>query len=377
MVAKYRIPGVRDLLTGGGWFDLSGPVPRLLLRGPDSMRVYELGEDVELRATFPRPSPNWREMNDWLAPDLSFVVFQGETSYTAVDRDGNQMWHQPFGGRYATPWGHVGFAMAGPYRETQTLLRLPSGAVDKTLFVALDTAGNELARSVLPCGGNDRCVELVWGSEGYLTGVHARGGTADGALAKPAEYQASLVCGHVVLGKRVRDKQAAPPAGYASAVRGREAVEWSPSGTGMMTIDGRGRDVRWHRFPSCEVAAELRLSDFPPPGTGDNSVHDHHLWISPYEGGYVDEDTAMVTLHNSYNEARVIMFGEDVWEEHSHWLADPVTGELHGRIAYPMRDVDCVWLLGDGTWVTAEWDTLYRWSARPGLSDPPATMSDT
>ncbi|WP_191836779.1 hypothetical protein [Streptomyces glebosus] len=106
------------------------------------------------------------------------------------------------------------------------------------------------------------------------------------------------------------------------------------------------------------------MSDFPAAGTGDCSVHDR-LWIS-CRGGYVDADTALVALHNSYDEARVLMFGEDIWEEHSHWLADPETGELHGRIAYPMRDVDFVWLPGDGTWVTAEWNTLYRWSVPDG-----------
>ncbi|WP_336053318.1 hypothetical protein [Streptomyces sp. CA2R101] len=71
-----------------------------------------------------------------------------------------------------------------------------------------------------------------------------------------------------------------------------------------------------------------------------------------------------MALHHSYNEARVFTFGEGIGEEHSPWLADPETGELHGRIAYPMRDVDFVWPLGDGTWVTAEWNTLYRWSVQ-------------
>ncbi|MFG2141352.1 hypothetical protein [Streptomyces sp. NPDC048650] len=88
-------------------------------------------------------------------------------------------------------------------------------------------------------------------------------------------------------------------------------------------------------------------------------------WIS-YGGGYVDADTALVTLHNSYDEARVFVFGRDAWEEHSHWLADPATGDLHGRIEYPMRDVGFVWPLGDGTWLTTEWDTLHRWSVQEG-----------
>ncbi|MGY5125629.1 hypothetical protein [Streptomyces nigrescens] len=353
LVAKYRIPGIQYALRDGGRFDRSGPLPRLLLKDQDSLRVYELGEDLELLAAFPRPAPHESAVNDWVAPDLSFVVFQGKSSYTAVHRDGSRMWQQPFGAWSTRRWGHAGFAMAGPYRETQILLRLPSGTVGKSLFVVLDTAGNVLARNVLPCGGQERYVGLTWGSEGYLTGVHAsRGGV------QPTHYQASLVCGHIVLGKRMTAPagQPVPP--------GRVALSTNPSGTGEMSVDEGGRDVRWHRLPSFEVTAVLRLSDFPAAGTGDCSVHDRP-WIS-CRGGYVDADTALVTLHNSYDEARVLMFGEDIWEEHSHWLADPATGELLGRIDYPMRDVESVWLLGDGTWVTTEWNTLYRWSVQDG-----------
>ncbi|MCF3145371.1 hypothetical protein [Streptomyces platensis] len=353
LVAKYRIPGVWHALYGEGRFDRSGPHPRLMLKDPDSMRVYELGEDLELLGAFPRPAPHGSSVEDWVAPDLSFVVFQDETSYTAVDRDGNRLWQQPFGAWSTSRWGHVGFAMAGPYRETQILLRLPSDAPGKSLFVTLDSAGNELARNVLPCGGAERYVGLTWGPEGYLTGVYAYGGGA-----RRTHYQASLACGHIVLGKRTTASAEQP------ALRGRFPLSTNPSGTGEMSVDERGQDVRWHRLPSLEVAAVLRLSDFPPAGTGDCSVHDR-LWIS-FRGGYVDADTALVTLHNAYDEARVLRFGEDIWEEHSHWLADPATGALHGRIDYPMRDVEAVLLLGDGTWVTTERDILYRWSAPDG-----------
>ncbi|MFG2208868.1 hypothetical protein [Streptomyces sp. NPDC048638] len=350
LVAKYRIPGVHRISTGGGRLDPSTPLPRLRLGDPDSLRVYELGREPELLAEFPRPSTRWRDAGHWVAPDLSFAVFEGETSYVAVDRDGNRMWQHPYCTWPASWSGHVGFAMAGPYRETQTLLRLPSGAVDKALFVALDTAGDVLARSVLPCGGN---AGLAWGSEGYLTGVHV-----DDRRAGTAHYPASLVCGRIVLKERTTAQAGQP------ALCGRDRVDTNPSGTGEMSVDERGLDVRWHRLPSHEVAAVLPLSDFPAPGTGDCSVHDRP-WIS-YGGGYVDADTALVTLHNSYDEARVFVFGRDAWEEHSHWLADPATGDLHGRIEYPMRDVGFVWPLGDGTWLTTEWDTLHRWSVQEG-----------
>ncbi|MFE1764546.1 hypothetical protein ACFW81_10040 [Streptomyces angustmyceticus] len=129
--------------------------------------MYELGEDIELLAEFPRPTPQGRSEDDWVAPDLSFAVFQDETSYTAVHRDGSRMWQQPSGAWSTSRRGHVGFAMAGPYRETQVLLRLPSGTVGKSLFAALDSTGKVLARTSFPAVGRSG----TWGWPGDPTAI--------------------------------------------------------------------------------------------------------------------------------------------------------------------------------------------------------------
>jgi hypothetical protein len=126
-----------------------------------------------------------------------------------------------------------------------------------------------------------------------------------------------------------------------------------------MSVDRRRRDVSWHGLPAYEVTASLGLADFPPPGTGDCSVHNDPQFSTM--SGFVDDDTAIVTLYNPYDEAAVYMFGRDRWREYSHWLADPATGALHGRIEYPMAEVDNVMPVGDGTWITEEWDAVYRW----------------
>ncbi|MEU4117102.1 hypothetical protein AB0F71_21705 [Kitasatospora sp. NPDC028055] len=345
LVASYPIPdpaGTRTLL------DPSGPVPRLHVRSTEALRLYELGERAELAAEFPAPSPElWSRT--WPAPDLSFAVFGTPAGYVAVARDGRTLWRQPYGTWEVDRWGYVAFTPAGPGREPRTWLRLPSGLPDSTLLLTLDTEGAVLARSMLRCGGYERFVSLLLDECGEVTGVKVSGGgEAD------TRYRAGWESGAVVLGGRMpQDAEA----GHLPAER--EYLGASPRQTRCMSVDRRGRDVSWHELPSYRVIASLRLSDFPAPGTGDCSVHNDPS-ISSWSG-FVDEDTAMVTLHNTYDEAAVYVFGEERWREHSHWLADPATGTLHGRVEYPMPEVDEVVPLGDGTWITRDWNTYHRW----------------
>ncbi|MFB7665452.1 hypothetical protein ACFC1R_16115 [Kitasatospora sp. NPDC056138] len=351
LVAKYPLPDREHASTS---IDLSGPLPRLWVRTADSLRLHELGERAVPGAEFPSPSaaPSARE---WVAPDLSFAVFAVDGAYVAVGRDGRRLWEQQYGGWAVERWGYVDFSTVGARPaegsggELRIWLRLPSGLPGSTLILTLDAEGTVLARSMIPCGGYERFVSLYWGEGGEVVGVRV---SDDGPGA--TDHHARWESGRIVLGR--------PMAGPGERLqRDRDLLDVDPHAALCMSRDRRGRDVSWHRLPSYERTATLSLADFPAPGTDDCSVHDAP-WISGW-GGFVDAGTAMVTLHNSYDEARVLRFGEDVWQEHSHWLADPVTGTLHGRIEYPMRDVDSAALLGDGTWTTTEWDALYRWRA--------------
>ncbi|KJK57432.1 hypothetical protein [Saccharothrix sp. ST-888] len=350
LVAKYPLPSREHASTS---VDLSGPLPRLWVRTAESLRLHELGERAVLGAEFPLP-PAARSVREWVAPDLSCAVFAVDGVYVAVGRDGTRLWEQPYGGWAVEQWGYVDFSTLGARPgdsggELRIWLRLPSGLPDSTLILTLDAEGTVLARNMIPCGGYERFVSLHWRADGEPVGVRVSGG-----LHGPTDHHARWESGRIVLGR--------PMTGPGERLqRERDLLDTDPQSALCMTRDRRGRDVSWHRLPSYERTAVLSLADFPAPGTGDCSVHDAP-WISGW-GGFVDAGTAMVTLHNSFDEARVLRFGEDVWEEHSHWLADPVTGTLHGRIEYPMRDVDSVTPLGDGTWMTTEWDALHRWRA--------------
>ncbi|MBD0695472.1 hypothetical protein [Streptomyces sp. CBMA123] len=349
LVATYPIP---DPHGAQAFIDPTGPVPRLLVHTAGSLRVHELREQAEPAAEFPAPAPTaWPRV--WPAPDLSFAVFGTATGYVAVARDGRRLWEQPYGAWEVGRWGYLAFSTvgtdtAGADTELRIWLRLPSGLPDRTLILTLDAQGTVLARSVLPCGGYERSVGLLWDEHGEVAGVTVSGGrTAD------TRYEARWEAGAIVLGGP------APQDRGALRLGDRDYLGTDSRNTRCMTLDRRGRDVSWHSLPTRQVTASLGLGDFPAPGTGDCSVH-NAPYISSWSG-FVDDDTAMVTLHNPYDEAAVYLFGEDRWQEHSHWLADPATGALHGRIEYPMAEVDTVVPVGDGTWITREWDTFHRW----------------
>ncbi|WP_030247362.1 hypothetical protein [Streptomyces sp. NRRL S-350] len=357
LVARYPIPERDGAETS---LDATGPVPRLEVRSAESLRIYELAEQAELAAEFPAPSPD-RWSRQWVAPDLSIAVFGTATGYVAVAQDGTRRWEQSYGTWEVSRWGYLDFsttgaaprpvggsAAGGAGQELRIWLRLPSGLPDSTLILTLDAAGTVLARSVLPCGGHGCFVSLLRDENGEVCGV-----TVSEGRATATRYEARWESGALVLGRQL-------PQGRGGRLPGeREYLGADRGNTRCMTVDRRGRDVSWHVLPTHRVTASLALSDFPPPGTGDCAVHN-----APYissSGGFVDDGTAMVVLHNPYDEAAVYVFGRDDWREHSHWLADPATGALHGRVEYPMAEVDTAVPVGDGTWITQEWDALYRW----------------
>ncbi|MGA5822651.1 hypothetical protein ACPC54_32920 [Kitasatospora sp. NPDC094028] len=347
LVATYPIPDRHGAQTA---LDPTGPVPRLQIRSARSLRVYELKEEAELLAEFPAPTPN-PYGRQWTAPDLSFTVFGAAEAYVAIAQDGTRLWQQPYGTWDVWRWGDLDFTGGSPAggadRGLRIWLRVPSGLPDATRILTLDAAGTVLAESLLPCGGYERHVHLLWDENEQVAGVRVAG---EGV--PRTHYEARWESGAIKLGREV-------PQDHGDRLPvDRCYLDVDSTSTRCMTVDRRGRDLAWHRLPGYQVTATLALGDFPAPGTGDCSVHNRP---SISTGGYVDDDTVIVTLHNTYDEAAVLMFGEDEWREYSHWLADPATGTLHGRLEYPMREVDVVMPVGDGTWITEEWEALHRW----------------
>ncbi|MFD1934531.1 MULTISPECIES: hypothetical protein [Nonomuraea] len=67
-------------------------------------------------------------------------------------------------------------------------------------------------------------------------------------------------------------------------------------------------------------------------------------------GGYVDADTVIATA-TLYTETP---------QDARHVLIDALSGEVR----YPMPAHESAYPLGDGTWLTAEGVTLFRWTHR-------------
>lgn len=344
LVASYPIPSSSTARTS---IDTTAPVPRLEVHDAEALRLYDLREQAEPAAEFPAPSPEWWSRT-WVAPDLSLAVFGTSEGYVAVARDGRRLWQQPYGTWRVDRWGYVDFAEDGAGRQLRIRLRLPSGLPDGTAFLTLSAEGTVLARSVLPCGGYERFVSLSQDGNGGIAGV-----TVSEGRTAVTRYEAREEADAIVLGRRL------PPDHFPELPDDCEFLDQDPGDARCMTVDGRGREVSWRDALTLQRTASLPLSDFPAPGTGDCSVH-NAPYISSW-GGFVDDGTALVTLHNPYDEAAVYMFGEQDWREYSHWLADPATGALHGRVEYPMPEVDTVVPVGDGTWFTQEWNAYHRW----------------
>ncbi|MFE3503626.1 hypothetical protein [Kitasatospora sp. NPDC059160] len=343
-VASYPIPSGSNSRSS---VDPTGPVPRLEVHDGTSLRLYDLREQAELKAEFPAPGPEWWAPV-WTAPDLSFAVFGTGDGYVATAQDGTELWRQPYGTWRVDRWGYVLFTVTGPDRELRIWLRLPSGLPDATLFLTLDAEGRVLARSVLECGGYERYARLLLDADGEVIGVDVSGGSGP-----TTRHRLRRESGALVLAEPL------PQDAVPRLPADRDYLDADSGNTRCMTVDRRGRDISWHAVPSYEVTATLRLSDFPAPGTGDCSVHNDPSISSL--SGFVDDSTVLVTLHNRYDEGAVLLFGEQDWREYSHWLADPATGALHGRLEYPMSEVDYVLPLGDGTWLTQEWNAYRRW----------------
>ncbi|MGV9772373.1 hypothetical protein [Streptosporangium sp. NPDC003464] len=120
----------------------------------------------------------------------------------------------------------------------------------------------------------------------------------------------------------------------------------SPSGEYFLTTDLGQWSLYLHR---AEDGMELRHLDaeeaVPPPANEDDRVR----W--DYEAAFPYEDTAVVGTEYHADDPR-------------HWLVDPCTMALRGRIAYPSSVAGSPRSAGQAAWYTVAEDqtTLHLWS---------------
>ncbi len=116
----------------------------------------------------------------------------------------------------------------------------------------------------------------------------------------------------------------------------------SPSGGRLLTVTHDQDILAVHRATDGSVEAELSADEVPghPEAEPDN---DEAEVFFDYEGGFLNEDTAVVGTAESDEE-----FGAG-----RHWLIDLTGMSVAGQLTYPFPVAGLPRALGDGTWYTA------------------------
>ncbi|MFF7713204.1 hypothetical protein [Streptomyces sp. NPDC007988] len=133
----------------------------------------------------------------------------------------------------------------------------------------------------------------------------------------------------------------------------RVLVAVSPSGNRMLTVTHDQDTLAVHRVTDCSVEVELGATVLPPHPGAEPEDDEAEVFFD-YEGGFIDEATALVGTVESDEE-----FGPG-----RHWLVDTTRLRLQGEVHYP-RDVPGMpGALGDGTWytVSATENALHVWA---------------
>ncbi|MFE7335068.1 MULTISPECIES: hypothetical protein [Streptomyces] len=111
-------------------------------------------------------------------------------------------------------------------------------------------------------------------------------------------------------------------------------IDLAPSGRQFMTVDHGQADVSFHRHPDGEVLFTLPVESFG---------YDPEETFLEWSGGYLTEDTAVVTLGGE---------SEDEEEWFRHHLVDVRTGTPGGAITVEATGPYEMVPLGDGSWLT-------------------------
>ncbi|GAA2449092.1 hypothetical protein [Streptomyces macrosporus] len=137
----------------------------------------------------------------------------------------------------------------------------------------------------------------------------------------------------------------------------RVLLDVGPSGDRFLTVTHYQETLALHRTEDYSVVAELDAdSAVPrhPDAESEGDGHDEHEPGWDYEGGFLDEDTAIAGTSWTDDESGAAR----------HWLVDLAHLRVTGHVAYPIRVFGPPRPLGDGTWYTLSetGDALHVWA---------------
>ncbi|GEM_PF-6264414 len=342
LISRASFPGARHLINNRGRALRSAAGVRVPMAVQGRLFVYDLetllSGDVRPVAEFPLPAAGFQHSAS-VTPDLSTAVFsiaRSQTAVQAIDPAGGVRWE----------WRHE-------YSEGSSLLTADGRQVWAVVaardrrsrdwtseWVVLDAAdGRLLDRAPLPWRADED--DLVAHPDGRHVGL----------------------C-------RVQEDRCAVFWGRYDADGGLQVWEFSSADEIIIGIDPTGRLA----VLTGVDGQFIRLRAFPHGAVGSGvsaAEAGQHRWYQ--YAGFVDPTTLIAS-----SSATVDMTGTDA----SHWLiAAPVPemgeyaphiapdiarGTLRGTVSYPPPiagyPMAHLWPLGDGTWLTADGNALYRWS---------------
>ncbi|GAA2688740.1 hypothetical protein [Nonomuraea recticatena] len=318
----------------------AGP-PRMLLGEGTSLELHDLdaffGAEPSLISAFAVPWPDEESWEAAVSPDGDVGVFCNDEAVRAVTPTGAVLWEHRGHRRHSRKENrsscrvsddgrHVWAMLPGPpssgvWRDDGTFDGTPYQG-DEWLVLAADT-GRVVARETLDCAA-------VGGEHlPHADGRHMGLGVGEG--------QDGL---HVYWGRLEEDGLRV----WKHEDDYRILLDVHPSGLSYLSY-APPDEIAWHSFPGGLIMRRLEAADAWRPATGE----------AYWDGAdYVDADTVIATA---------TLYAETP-QDARHILIDAVSGQVRGEVRYPTPAHESAYPLGDGTWLTAEGDTLFRWTYR-------------
>jgi YD repeat-containing protein len=347
LVATAALPFARRLLSHPEGRHRTPDGLLVAMRVKDRMRVYHLDRllagDSAPVADFPTPWASWSShYGNTFLPDLSTAVFSEDDRVRAVDPAGGTRWEWSHAEH---PWGpYDGGAVLASSDGTQVWAVVPGvdaqGKQGQDLVVLAADDGNLLGRTTL----------LDWRQPHPFPLAHPDGRHVGVNFIE--QDQSYLFWAVLEAESTVRAWQV--PCDEESV------VDVRPDGRLVASRSVQGYFVAQRRFPDGHLLGETDNQEMRALLDGQSQNDDDGYWRYKWEGlgAFVDDRTVLAVLR-----------GPD--DAMSHWLLktpadlDQEWARLvQGRVRYEPEAPDLyrVRALGDGTWLTADEQSIQRWT---------------
>lgn len=344
LVSKVRIPKIRRFISHRAGLFRSETRLLVGLQVEMQLLVYDLGQvssgSLEPSATFPAFSADWASYPHSLAfaPDLSLAVRAEPACLRAVDAAGNTLWHWDYqdSAWEADERGTVAISVDGKH-----VWAVVPGPDESQALVVLDCAHGTLAAQVLLFEGRQASANVRLHPDGCHIGL---------TFIEPdlcTSFWACLRPDSTIHHWDIESDQEV-------------ILDVAPTGKRIVTANMEGYFIGVRDFPDGALVSDTSHQEIRR-SLGENVDAPGGYWSHSWhhQGGFIDRSTVIAAAFDKAPD------GKGWSSENSHWLIDAQEspGTLRSRVQYSEPGATQYLLgLGDGTWVTADDEAVYRWS---------------